>query len=390
MSAQYQSMMRPGTHARVQGDRDSRPFSSLRGALGEEVHHAGSDAGLWNMTSSMGITHGSGVEHHVHSHSLSPSPYYNSPNTLIYRAHTSPSEAVYPDEMAYLASMTRSMEPHHIGYPKSISYDASMYTYTTGSPPQAPHTLYQTSPVIRTSPQTASHASPPSNYPPFRIQPPPHSAMVYRSPTHTAWCDGVMLDKDDLEDAQKSVRTDGHTMNVYQCLWDLEGSPCGLHVESDRSQMGRHLQRWHNISRTGSDTRVRAANGSTSPNPENHHLRTASSCNSDSECESGTEAPANQITCLWAGCGKKLGWESVARHIGSSHLGTKWVCSRCNAALSREDAWQRHVQPRTPRGKKASPNATGGPRCLDSRRIQRPGLQARPVNVFATRDSGRG
>ncbi|KAH7918972.1 hypothetical protein BV22DRAFT_1134185 [Leucogyrophana mollusca] len=111
------------------------------------------------------------------------------------------------------------------------------------------------------------------------------------------WCDGVLMDEQDLQDGQYAA--DGQ-MRVYDCLWDM--TPCTLSVGGDRLRMARHLQVWHD---------VRAGDG-------------------------------GQMTCLWDKCGKRVNKKSIARHITNVHLGLRSIRTTCGNNTSPNDTWQRH------------------------------------------------
>ncbi|KAG2347582.1 hypothetical protein BDR05DRAFT_670585 [Suillus weaverae] len=105
----------------------------------------------------------------------------------------------------------------------------------------------------------------------------------------------ILLDRDILRDHDAEVR-------VHPCHWD----GCLMHIAVEHKQVSKHLQQHHNIN------------------------------------TSATSEDTEQISCLWTGCRHAMKPGNLPRHI-LSHLGVRWMCSTCEASLSREDAFRRHA-----------------------------------------------
>ncbi|KAG2142265.1 uncharacterized protein EDB93DRAFT_610834 [Suillus bovinus] len=105
----------------------------------------------------------------------------------------------------------------------------------------------------------------------------------------------ILIDRDILRDRDARV-------TVHPCEWD----GCTIHIAVDHKEVSKHLQRHHDIN------------------------------------TSATSEDTQQITCRWMGClDAHMKPGNLTRHI-LSHLGVRWVCSTCEASLSREDAFRRH------------------------------------------------
>ncbi|KAG1742507.1 hypothetical protein EDB19DRAFT_618211 [Suillus lakei] len=113
----------------------------------------------------------------------------------------------------------------------------------------------------------------------------------------TVDCDGRLVD-------ESVVRNGGRPLlHVYECQWDKNHSPCGMHIEGDQASVTDHLARFHGFTGGEGDT-----------------------------------------ACLWGGCTSKkraaMKGTSIARHL-VTHIGYKIKCTACNVDYAREDACRR-------------------------------------------------
>lgn len=112
------------------------------------------------------------------------------------------------------------------------------------------------------------------------------------------------VDCDDHLVDESVVRIGGQPLlYVYECQWDKDHSPCGMHIEGDQASVTDHLARFHGFTGGEGDT-----------------------------------------TCLWDGCTSKkrtaMKGTSIARHL-VTHIGYKIKCTACNVDYAREDACRR-------------------------------------------------
>ncbi|KAG1878327.1 hypothetical protein F4604DRAFT_1756610 [Suillus subluteus] len=91
---------------------------------------------------------------------------------------------------------------------------------------------------------------------------------------------------------------------LYKC--QLQGIPCGLHVEGTTCAVTAHLRR-HGI--TGLDS--------------------------------------TSTICTWGGCSKTLKKGSMTRHL-LTHLGVKACCSACGVVKCRDDLLRAHIKSSEP------------------------------------------
>jgi hypothetical protein len=91
---------------------------------------------------------------------------------------------------------------------------------------------------------------------------------------------------------------------LYRC--QLQGIPCGLHIEGTTCAASAHLRR-HGI--IGPDS--------------------------------------TRIICTWGGCSKTLKKGSMPRHL-LTHLGVKARCSACEVVMSRHDLIRKHIRSSEP------------------------------------------
>jgi hypothetical protein len=91
---------------------------------------------------------------------------------------------------------------------------------------------------------------------------------------------------------------------LYRC--QLQGIPCGLHIEGTACAVSAHLRR-HGI--TGPDS--------------------------------------TSIICTWGGCSKTLKKGSMTRHL-LTHLGVKARCSACGVVMCRHDLVRAHIRSSEP------------------------------------------
>lgn len=112
------------------------------------------------------------------------------------------------------------------------------------------------------------------------------------------------VDCDDCLVDEWAVRTgERPLLYVYECQWDRDHSPCGMHIEGDQASVTDHLARFHGFTGGEGDT-----------------------------------------ACLWDGCTSKkraaMKGTSIARHL-VTHIGYKIKCTACNVDYAREDACRR-------------------------------------------------
>lgn len=106
----------------------------------------------------------------------------------------------------------------------------------------------------------------------------------------------ILIDRDILRDHNAEVI-------VHPCNWQ----GCTMHIAVEHKQISKHLQQHHGIN------------------------------------TSATSEDTQQISCLWTDClHARMKPGNLTRHI-LSHLGVRWICSSCEATLSREDAFRRHA-----------------------------------------------
>ncbi|KAG1818004.1 uncharacterized protein BJ212DRAFT_119519 [Suillus subaureus] len=112
------------------------------------------------------------------------------------------------------------------------------------------------------------------------------------------------VDCDDCLVDESAVRIGGRLLlHVYECQWDKNHSPCGMHIEGDQASVTDHLARFHGFTGGEGDT-----------------------------------------ACLWDDCTSKkraaMKGTSIARHL-VTHIGYKIKCTSCNVDYAREDACRR-------------------------------------------------
>ncbi|KAH0828983.1 hypothetical protein J3R83DRAFT_2417 [Lanmaoa asiatica] len=113
--------------------------------------------------------------------------------------------------------------------------------------------------------------------------------------------DGLWIDEEEL---LKGLMAPDGKVNVHQCRWEEDRSPCHLWIRGDKSCINTHIQKWHG-GKPGGDK--------------------------------------SQFGCRWSTCGKTMLKESIARHIVSIHLGEMWECQGCGKDIARNDAYGRHA-----------------------------------------------
>lgn len=145
---------------------------------------------------------------------------------------------------------------------------------------------------------------------PHGAQPPVHlrapHAMV-TAPVESSRHQQSVPQKVDCDDClvdESAVRIGGRALlHVYECQWDKNHSPCGMHIEGDQASVTDHLARFHGFTGGEGDT-----------------------------------------ACLWDGCTSKkraaMKGTSIARHL-ITHIGYKIKCTACNVDYAREDACRR-------------------------------------------------
>ena len=112
---------------------------------------------------------------------------------------------------------------------------------------------------------------------------------------------GLWIDEEEL---LEGLTESGGKLNVHQCLWEEDRSPCHLWIKSDRSCINAHIQKWHK------------------GRPGENKL---------------------EVDCRWSACGKTMLKESISRHILSIHLGEMWKCQGCGKGIARKDAYGQHA-----------------------------------------------
>ncbi|KAH7909952.1 hypothetical protein BJ138DRAFT_162534 [Hygrophoropsis aurantiaca] len=142
---------------------------------------------------------------------------------------------------------------------------------------------------------------------------------------------GMWIDRVDLE---TGINVHHGIIYVYQCRWDIGGSPCDMFIESDKRQLNNHLRRWHGV----------------------------------------VLSDKVQIRCLWDNCQKSMKTESLARHIsGKSHLNVHWKCPGYSTMVCRKDAFKRHTR--------RKPSCQPQPEVGNAMPYRIIGPQAREINV---------
>ncbi|KAF8420750.1 hypothetical protein L210DRAFT_3766295 [Boletus edulis BED1] len=112
---------------------------------------------------------------------------------------------------------------------------------------------------------------------------------------------GLWIDEEELF---QGLTEPSGKLNLHQCLWEADRSPCHLWVKSDKSCINTHIQKWHKV-RAGGDKL--------------------------------------EVECHWSACGRTMLKESIARHILSIHLGEMWMCQACGKKIARKDVYRRHI-----------------------------------------------
>lgn len=137
----------------------------------------------------------------------------------------------------------------------------------------------------------------------FRFVPPqdPTISSCRRRAARAFEFGGVCLDE---EEFVKSLTEASGRLDVFQCRWEENHSPCHLWIKGDKSCINVHIQRWHG-GQPGGDKL--------------------------------------EVECHWAGCEATMLKESIARHIVSIHLGEKWECQGCGKEAARYDVHRRHT-----------------------------------------------
>lgn len=113
---------------------------------------------------------------------------------------------------------------------------------------------------------------------------------------------GLWIDEQEL---LEGLTEHNGQLNVHQCFWKEDRSPCHLWIKGDKSSINAHIQKWHR-GRPG-----------------------------------GEKLKAD---CRWFTCRKTILKESISRHILSIHLGETWKCQGCGKAIARKDVYVRHVE----------------------------------------------
>ncbi|KAH7929570.1 hypothetical protein BV22DRAFT_122433 [Leucogyrophana mollusca] len=114
----------------------------------------------------------------------------------------------------------------------------------------------------------------------------------------------MLIDNEFIESGRAAS---GDILYVHECRWDLHRSPCRSWIGSDRSFIGKHLQKRH---------RMREAGGN--------------------------------AYCNWDGCGMAMLKGSIPRHIVSIHLSHKSSLSRARmidvGQLSEDDSSRKKIR----------------------------------------------
>ncbi|KAG2366684.1 hypothetical protein BDR07DRAFT_1395482 [Suillus spraguei] len=145
---------------------------------------------------------------------------------------------------------------------------------------------------------------------PHGVQPPVHlraqhvNVTAIVEPSRHQQSVPQKVDCDDCLVDESVVRIGGRSLlYVYECQWDKDHSPCGMHIEGDQVSVTDHLARFHGFTGGEGDT-----------------------------------------ACLWDGCTSKkraaMKGTSIARHL-VTHIGYKIKCTACNVDYAREDACRR-------------------------------------------------
>jgi len=113
--------------------------------------------------------------------------------------------------------------------------------------------------------------------------------------------DGLWIDEEEL---LKGLTEPEGKLNLHQCRWEEDQSPCYLWIRGDKSYINTHIQKWHGGKPGGEKTLVK---------------------------------------CRWSGCGKTMLKESISRHIVSIHMDEVWECQGCGKQIARNDAYGRHA-----------------------------------------------
>ena len=140
--------------------------------------------------------------------------------------------------------------------------------------------------------------------PRFRFVPPQDSTASSRrrgGARAIVYGGGLWLDEQEL--LMDLMEADGK-LNVFQCRWEENRSPCHLWIKGDKSCISTHIQRWHGVKPGGEKL---------------------------------------EVECRWSGCGAKMLKESIARHLVSKHLGEMWECLGCGKEAARYDVHRRHT-----------------------------------------------
>lgn len=112
---------------------------------------------------------------------------------------------------------------------------------------------------------------------------------------------GLLVDEEEL---RKGLTETNGKLNVHQCHWEEDRTPCHLWIKGDKSSINVHIQMWHG----GKPGGVK-----------------------------------HEADCRWSTCGKTMLKESIGRHIVRLHLGEMWECQGCGKGTTRSDTYGRHV-----------------------------------------------
>ena len=139
--------------------------------------------------------------------------------------------------------------------------------------------------------------------PRFRLAPPQQPPALSRCGrgARAIEYDGLWIDEEEL---LEGLTEPNGKLNVHQCLWEEDRSPCPLWIKGDKSSISAHIQKWHR-GRPGEDKL--------------------------------------EVDCRWSTCRKTMLKESISRHILSIHLGETWECQGCGKAIARKDVYVRHA-----------------------------------------------
>lgn len=100
------------------------------------------------------------------------------------------------------------------------------------------------------------------------------------------------------EELIKSLMEASRKVNIFQCHWEENHTPCHLWIKGDKSSINTHIQRWHRGKPGGNKLKAE---------------------------------------CHWSSCRMTMLKKSIARHIVGTHLGKMWECQGCGKETTQYD-----------------------------------------------------